>query len=72
MIYMFISLFLFIKITQRKKSNILLLITKKSLFKCSLAMVFIGARDVMAIVVGNEHADTSSNHGRDWLNFTLR
>ena len=28
------------------------------------------ARDVMVIVVGNEHGDTSSNPGRDWLHFT--
>ena len=26
-----------------------------------------GARDVMVIVVGNGHGDTSSNLGRDWL-----
>ena len=30
-----------------------------------------GARGVMIIVVGNEHGDTSSNPGRDWLHFTL-
>ena len=30
-----------------------------------------GARGVMVIVVGNEHGDTSSNPGRDWLHFTL-
>ena len=29
-----------------------------------------GARGVMVIVVGNEHGDTSSNPGRDWLHFT--
>ena len=29
-----------------------------------------GARGVMVIVVGNGHADTSSNPGRDWLHFT--
>ena len=29
-----------------------------------------GARAVMVIVVGNEHGDTSSNPGRDWLHFT--
>ena len=29
-----------------------------------------GACGVMAIVVGNEHGDTSSNPGRDWLHFT--
>ena len=28
------------------------------------------ARGVMVIVVGNEHGDTSSNPGRDWLHFT--
>ena len=27
------------------------------------------ARDVMVIVVGNGHGDTSSNLGRDWLHF---
>ena len=27
-------------------------------------------RDVMVIVVGNGHSDTSSNPGRDWLHFT--
>ncbi len=27
-------------------------------------------RDVMVIVVGNGHGDTSSNPGRDWLHFT--
>ena len=30
-----------------------------------------GARGVMVIVIGNEHGDTSSNPGRDWLHFTL-
>ena len=29
-----------------------------------------GARCVIVIVVGNEHGDTSSNSGRDWLHFT--
>ena len=29
-----------------------------------------GARGVMVIVVGNGHADTSSNPGQDWLHFT--
>ena len=28
------------------------------------------ARGIMVIVVGNEHGDTSSNPGRDWLHFT--
>ena len=28
-----------------------------------------GACDVMVIVVGNGHGDTSSNPGRDWLHF---
>ena len=28
-----------------------------------------GARGVMVIVVGNGHGDTSSNPGRDWLDF---
>ena len=30
-----------------------------------------GARGVVVIAVGNEHGDTSSNPGRDWLHFTL-
>ena len=30
-----------------------------------------GSHGVMVIVVGNEHSDTSSNPGRDWLHFTL-
>ena len=30
-----------------------------------------GARGVVVITVGNEHGDTSSNPGRDWLHFTL-
>ena len=30
-----------------------------------------GARGVIVIVLGNEHGDTSSNPGRDWLHFTL-
>ena len=29
-----------------------------------------GARGVIVIVVGNEHGNTSSNPGRDWLHFT--
>ena len=29
-----------------------------------------GACGVIVIVVGNEHGDTSSNTGRDWLHFT--
>ena len=29
-----------------------------------------GARGIIVIVVGNEHGDTSSNPGRDWLHFT--
>ena len=29
-----------------------------------------GARGVIVIAVGNEHGDTSSNPGRDWLHFT--
>ena len=29
-----------------------------------------GARGIIAIVVGNEHGETSSNPGRDWLHFT--
>ena len=29
-----------------------------------------GARGVIVIVVGNEHSDSSSNPGRDWLHFT--
>ena len=30
-----------------------------------------GARGVVVIAVGNEHGDTSSNPGWDWLHFTL-
>ena len=29
-----------------------------------------GARGVIFIVVGNEHGDTRSNPGRDWLHLT--
>ena len=29
-----------------------------------------GTSGIMVIVVGNEHGDTSSNPGRDWLHFT--
>ena len=29
-----------------------------------------GARGVVVIAVGNEHGNTSSNPGRDWLHFT--
>ena len=29
-----------------------------------------GARGVMVIIVGNEHGDSSSNPGREWLHFT--
>ena len=29
-----------------------------------------GAHGVIVIAVGNEHGDTSSNPGRDWLHFT--
>ena len=32
--------------------------------------MFGGARDVMVIVVGNGHSDSSSNPGREWLHFT--
>ena len=32
-------------------------------------MVSGGARGVMAIVVGNDHGDTSSNPGWDWLSW---
>ena len=28
-----------------------------------------GAHDVMVIIVGNAHGNTSSNPGRDWLHF---
>ena len=33
-------------------------------------MYYGGAHGVMVIVVGNEHGDTSSNPGQDWLHFT--
>ena len=31
---------------------------------------FGGAHDVMVIIIGNGHGDTSSNPGRGWLHFT--
>ena len=34
-------------------------------------IIYIYIYNVMVIVVGNGHGDTSSNHGRDWLHFTL-
>ena len=40
-----------------------------SVNKC-LPSVIWGACGVIVIVVGNEHGDTSSNPGRDWLHFT--
>ena len=40
-------------------------------FWARLISVYIGgARGVIVIIVGNEHGDTSSNPGRDWLHFT--
>ena len=33
-------------------------------------MFLTGARGVIVIAVGNEHGDTSSNPGRDWLHST--
>ncbi len=43
----------------------------RSIFKRSLTGLNSGgARGVVIIVVGNEHGDTSSNPGRDWLHFT--
>ena len=33
-------------------------------------IIYGGTRGVMAIVVGNELDDMSSNPGRDWLHFT--
>ena len=33
-------------------------------------VIYGGARGVIVIAVGNEHGDTSSNPGRDWLHFT--
>ena len=46
-----------------------------SAFSKALALLepphhIVGARGVIVIVVGNEHGDTSSNPGRDWLHFT--
>ena len=35
-----------------------------------ITYTFGGARGVVVIVVGNEHGDTSSNPGREWLHFT--
>ena len=37
---------------------------------CGVSSASGGARGVFVIVVGNEHDDTSSNPGRDWLHFT--
>ena len=34
-------------------------------FKCDVLCIYILARGVMVIVVGNGHGDTSSNPGRD-------
>ena len=36
----------------------------------NVTFMFGGARGVVIIAVGNEHGDTSSNPGRDWLHFT--
>ena len=38
--------------------------------KYTRGVVLGGARGVVVIAVGNEHGDTSSNPGRDWLHFT--
>ena len=39
--------------------------------RSTLIRLLIGsACGVIVIVVGNEHGDTSSNPGRDWLHFT--
>ena len=32
--------------------------------------IFLYARGVMVIVIGNGRGNTSSNHGRDWLHFS--
>ena len=45
----------------------------ESLSQFSMAINFTpngSARGVVVIVLGNEHGDTSSNPGRDWLHFT--
>ena len=39
-------------------------------FMCTHTYIYIYIYDVMVIVVGNEHGDTSSNPGRGWLHFT--
>ena len=47
---------------------------KKQLWNMKMKVIPIviggGARGVVVIAVGNEHGDTSSNPGRDWLHFT--
>ena len=43
---------------------------RSTIFKHSKAGFYGGACGVMVIVIGNEHGDTSSNPGRDWLHFT--
>ena len=47
-----------------------MLITIIYLLWRGMKYLFRGARGVIVIVVGNEHGDTSSNPGRDWLHFT--
>ena len=42
----------------------------KYIYVCVCVCILAGARGVMVIIVGNEHSDTSSNPGRDWLHFT--
>ena len=46
------------------------LFTKLSYQRDGYSIEMGGARGVMVIVAGNEHSDTSSNPGRDWLHFT--
>ena len=52
--------------TKQKPQQISVLKTKNSDYNTAYG----GARGVIVIIVGNEHGDTSSNPGRDWLHLT--
>ena len=49
---------------------LLLLLLLLLLFHIPIPPLLYSSSDVMVIVVGNGHGDTSSNPGRDWLHFT--
>ena len=70
----FYSHFTHIFVYLRVMSRVVITIVYKSLIFMVMESNIItslgGARGVMIIVVGNEHGDTSSNPGRDWLHFT--